>query len=303
MSLYKKHRPRSFKSVLGNSETVEALKGMLDKNEVPHTLLFHGPTGCGKTTIARILAKELGCKGDDLAEVNSADFRGIDKIREIIKLSGFMPVEGTCRVWIIDECHKLTNDAQNAFLKILEDTPERVYFLLCTTDPNKLIKAIRGRSSECAVKPLNAGEMSRLIKRVVKREGHDPIDEKLHDTIYDSSFGYPRNALQILEQVLSVSDDLREEIAERAAEELSESIELCRALIGGKSWKIVREILTGLKDQEPESIRRHVIGYAQSVLLKSENDRAALVIEELFEPLYNIGFPGLVYACYSITKN
>ena len=92
-------------------------------------------------------------------------------------------------------------------------------------------------------------------------------------------------------------------IAKQSAEELSESIALCRALIRREGWKIVREILSGLKDQDAEGIRRHVLGYAQSALLNSDNERAGLVLEEFFEPFYSIGFPGLVYACYSVTKN
>jgi len=109
--------------------------------------------------------------------------------------------------------------------------------------------------------------------------------------------------LQILDQVLRVDPEQRLAVAKRSAEEQSESIELCRALIAGDGWKKVSGILNGLKDQELEGIRRHVLGYAQAVLLKAENNRAALVLEEFLEPFFNTGFAGLVYACYSVTKN
>jgi len=303
MSLYLKYRPKTLEEIQGNAEVSGALEGMLgDLRVCPHAFLLSGPTGCGKTTIGRIIATRLECKGSDFREIDSADFRGIDTVREIRKQSQFKPLEGPCRVWLIDECHKMTNDAQNALLKILEDTPKHIYFILCTTDPHKLLKTIQGRCSQFVVKPLNERQMFQLLRKIVKAEGQE-LPKVVYDQIAQDSFGHPRNALQILDQVLRVDPEQRLEVAKRSAEEQSESIELCRSLINGDGWKKVSGILNGLKDQDPEGIRRHVMGYAQSVLLKGDNQRAGLVLEEMLEPFFNTGFPGLVYACYSITKN
>lgn len=302
MSLYLKHRPTAWKEVRGNKEVVSTLSSMVkDRETCPHSFLLHGPTGCGKTTLARITAAELGCRGGDVKEVDSADFRGIDTVREIRKQSQFIPLEGDCRVWIVDECHKMTNDAQNALLKILEDTPQHVYFILCTTEPQKLLKTIRGRCIELQVSPLSDSLMRRLLISIARKEDQEVEEEVIVQIIQDST-GLVRNAIQILDQVLRVEPEQRIETAKRAAEQVSESIELCRALIKGAGWTEVRKILTGLKDEDPEGIRRVLLGYSKSVLLNKEDNRAALIIEELYEPLYNIGFPGLVYACYSITK-
>jgi DNA polymerase-3 subunit gamma/tau len=165
MTLYIKHRPTDLIGVKGNEDVVEALKNMLlNKESCPHSFLLSGPTGCGKTTLARIIAAELGCFGSDYKEIDSADFRGIDTIREIGKQCMYKPLESSCRVFVIDECHKMTNDAQNAFLKRLEDTPKHVYFILCTTDPSKLIPTIRGRCSQFQVKPLSEKVLLRLLK-------------------------------------------------------------------------------------------------------------------------------------------
>jgi DNA polymerase-3 subunit gamma/tau len=302
MSLYQKYRPQQFDEMIGNADIISYLEEVVsDEEECPHVFLFHGPTGCGKTTLARILSEKLGCDVIDMKEVNTADFRGIDTVREMIKSSAYKGIGGGSRVWLIDETHKMTNDAQNALLKLLEDCPEHAYFILCTTDPNKLLKTVRGRCIELQVKSLTDHEMFRLLKTVVKSE-----DKKLKKSVYDQiiqdSQGLPRNALQSLEKVLKVSPEQQLEIAKQSAQELNESIELCRALLTKSSWKTVREILKGLKDQDPESIRRHVLGYAQSVLLNKESNEAAHVIEEFYEPLYNVGFPGLVYACYSVIK-
>ena len=308
MALYQKHRPNTFEDVVGNQETISTLSTMVrDKETCPHAFLLTGPTGCGKTTIGRIIVQELGCSEHDYKEVDSADFRGIDTIRDIRKQSRFRPMAGEVKVWLIDECHKMTGDAQNALLKILEDTPKHVFFILATTDPQKLIPTIKGRCSTFAVKPLGEKEMKRLLRRVAKEEvatDSTGLTKEIYEQIVMDSLGHPRNALQILEQVLRTDPEKRLEVARRAAEEQSQSIELCRALLKGPgtSWKEVATILQGLKDQDAESIRRHVLGYCQSVLLRGSNDQAAKVIEEFWEPLYNIGFPGLVYACYS-SKN
>jgi len=303
MSLYLKYRPQTLAEMKGNNQIIRTLEGMLNNLEkCPHAFLLTGPTGCGKTTIGRIIANRLGCQGNDFREVDSADFRGIDTIRGIRNNTQFKALEGPCRVWLIDECHKLTNDAQNALLKILEDTPQHVYFILCTTEPQKLIATIKGRCSQFQVTPLNERQMTGLLRRTARGEGVK-LDREIYEQIIQDSFGLPRNALQILEQVLSVEEEERLAVARRAAEEQSESIQLCRALLKKENWKKVAAILKGLKDQDPESIRRHVLGYAQSVVLNKQDDRAGLVLEEFIEPFYNSGFPGLVHACYIVIMN
>lgn len=299
MTLYLKHRPHTLSEIAGNGDLVENLTALLSKEDHPHTYLLHGPTGCGKTTIGRIIAKSFDCKGSDFREVDSADFRGIDTIRDLRKQSQFMALEGSCKVWLIDECHKLTNDAQNALLKALEDTPRHVYYILCTTDPQKLLPTIKGRCSQFKVERLKETEMRKLLMKVVKAE-NETLLKPLYETIIDSAQGHPRNALQILEQVLSAEPESRMRVAEKAKEESVQAIELCRAIINGNGWAKVANILSELKDQDAEGIRRLVLGYCSAVLLKGENSQAGLIMEEFREPMYDIGFPGVVLACYSI---
>jgi len=302
MNLYLKHRPSTLDEVVGNQEIVSYLRGIMkDKTKLPHVFLLHGDTGCGKTTLARIISKEIGCDPVDLKEINVADFRGIDTVREIIKSSKYHSISGGARVWIFDEFHKSTNDAQNALLKLFEDSPENGYFILCTTEPEKIINTIRGRSIALKVRPLNETEMHKLLRSVCKKE-EKKISISVYEQIIQDSMGLPRNALQILDKVLSVPEEQQLEIAKESAEQQSQSIELCRALLDGSPWKKVRTILVGLKDQDAEGIRRHILGYCQSVLLRQENDRAAFIIEMFIDPLYNIGYPGLVYNCYSVVK-
>ena len=170
MSLYVRHRPKELGQVLGNVATLKKVQSWLGNKKRSHSILLTGPSGCGKTTVARIIASELGCAGGDYSEMDTADFRGIDTIRELRSRINFLPMESSCRVFLLDECHKLTNDAQNALLKALEEPPEHVYMILATTNPEKLIQTIKTRCTPFSFNILNDADMSRLILRTCKRE-------------------------------------------------------------------------------------------------------------------------------------
>ena len=243
MSLYHKYRPDSLQQVKGNTEIVSALEGMLSKPKtMPHVFMFHGPTGFGKTTLGRIIGNLLGVSQNDFQEIDSADFRGIDTIREIRRNANYKPINSPYRIYLLDEMHQLSKDAQNALLKILEDTPSHVVFILCTTDPQKVLPTVKNRCSQFQVKPLSDREMKGLLKNVCRKEG-EKLDVEVMDQIILDSNGQPRSALQILEQVLNTNEENRLEAAKQTAQEQSQSIELCRALIGNSGWKKVSTIL------------------------------------------------------------
>jgi DNA polymerase-3 subunit gamma/tau len=298
MSLYQKYRPQSLDEVVGNAVVVASLRSPKIKDS--HAHLFHGGAGCGKTTMGRLLAKELGAVGTDYQELDSADFRGIDTIRTIRRQVDFKPASGKCRVWLLDEAHQITNDAANALLKVLEEPPAHAYFILCTTAPQKLLPTIKSRCSEHAVAPLDEADMVSLLRRVVKGEA-ESLERALYQQIARESLGHPRKALTILEKVLGVPPEQRAEAAAQAAVAVSQTIELCRALIEpSPSWKKVSRILTGLGEEEPESIRRAVLGYCTSVAMKGDMTKVGLVMEEFINPFYDTGRPQLVLACMRV---
>lgn len=300
MSLYQKHRPTELKDVVGNSAVIESLRSQLEvPKDMPHAFLFHGPTGCGKTTLARIIAKELGCKGDNIVEIDTAQFRGIDTVRDMAKKAQYVTLNGPVRTYIIDEVHSATRDAQNAMLKILEDTPPHIFFILCTTDPQKLLPTIRGRCNIYQVSRISDKDMTKLITRVVKKEKIKKLDDLVVRSIVESALGHPRNALTILEKVIKASPKKQLKIAKEEAENQNASIDLCRAL-GKGNWKQVSSILKGLKGEDPEDIRRAVLGYATSVLLNGNNETYARILEEFAEPTYNSGFPQIVLASHNV---
>ena len=303
MALYQKHRPTKLSEVKGNKNVTAPLRTMLKNPETtPHSYLFHGPTGCGKTTLARIMAQELGCTENNIIEIDAAQFRGIDTIRELRKNAQYIPLGGGKRTYILDEVHKITGDAANALLKILEDTPSHAYFILCTTEPQTLLPTIRGRCSQFQVQTLNDDEMTELLSDILEKEQVEVETDVIEQIVLDSQ-GHPRNAIVILEQVINTPRRRRLEVAKQSAVEQTQAIELCRALIGNKAWSTISTILNGLKGQEAESVRRVVLGYVTAVLLKSDNAKAAHILECFEEPLYNIGFPGLVLACYRVINS
>jgi DNA polymerase-3 subunit gamma/tau len=300
MPLHLDHRPKTLKKVVGQDATVAALKAVLERDDIPHAFLFHGPSGCGKTTLARIVAKKLGCSEMDLKELNVADVRGIDSIREITRNMTLRPMGGTARVWILDEAHQLSKDAQNALLKPLEDCPEHVYFMLCTTDPQKLIATIKNRCSQFALTLVSDEELTALLEAVASKEGVE-IPESVINSIVAASAGSPRSALVHLDKVKDLPDDEMEKAVSRIDVNNSAAIDLCRVLLKDKpSWPEIAKVLSSLSGGEPEQIRMNVLGYCNAILLKGKfNGRACLVMECFKDPFYNDGKFRLTLACAS----
>lgn len=299
MELYKKHRPKSLDQVVGNAASVATLQAKLKSGKLPHTILFDGPSGCGKTTLGRIVRKELGCSVADYKEMNCSDFRGIDTIREIMKNMTLAPIGGKVRVWLLDEVHQLSKDGQNAALKMLEDTPKHVYFILCTTDPQKLLKTITNRCMRLPVEALDDKEMEQLLKRVCKAEGIVLSDDE-RDDLMMAAQGSSRSALVMLDKIAPLSKKQRAQAFAKGVDENSkEVIDLCRALLSRRSWKEVCNVLKGVTTEEPESVRWAVLGYMSAVLGSGKgNDQAFHVICCFENHFYDSKRAGLVRACY-----
>jgi len=298
IELYKRYRPKKFRDVVGQKEAVMQLEEKLKKNSLQHSILFSGLSGCGKTTLARILRIKLECTKEDYVEINAASSRGIDTIRDIQQRMGLAPIGGRCRIWCIDECHRLTGDAQSGLLKILEDTPKHVYFILCTTDPQKLLLTIRTRCTKISLRPLSQKDLESLIGTVVLAETI-PVPGTVIEKIAELADGSAREALVLLDQVINLPGEQEQlEVLQRTNTQ-KKSIDIARALIRGTNWREVSDLIKELED-DPETVRRVILGYATKVALNSGQPKAFAILNACRDHWYDCGIAGLVCACKDI---
>ena len=256
-SLYRKYRPLTFESVVGQQHIVSTLEHAVAEGRLSHAYLFCGPRGTGKTTMARILAKSLLCEGaeaaratgasgcmpdgscpeceaiaagthPDVYELDAASRTGVDNVREeIINSVSFAPVRGAYKVYIIDEVHMLTTAAFNALLKTLEEPPSHVIFVLCTTDPQKILETILSRCQRFDFHRISNDDIVGRLRFICEQEGF-AFDEEALEIVARHARGGMRDALSTLEQ-LSVFgdgsvrvDDARSLLGEVASTVLSE---------------------------------------------------------------------------------
>lgn len=267
--LYRKYRPQNFSELVGNESTIKAVRKELENGS--HVFLMTGPAGTGKTTLARIIAREVGADDLGIHEINSAENRGIDTAREIMEQMRYLPSTGKANVWILDEIHQQTNASQNALLKPLEDTPEHCYFFLCTTDPQKLIKPLVSRCSVVTMQPLSDSEMAFLLKRTAKAEGRK-ITKEVGEKIIEIAQGGSRKALKTLSKVLYL-DDVEEQLEVLNKETVSDDTdtkELCQACMRNTSLNNLFSILKKIDLSEPERVRQAVMGYMNTVILNGK---------------------------------
>lgn len=302
MSLITDYRPEELDEFIGSETTVRIVESKMGVQNKPHAYLITGPSGCGKTTMGRIIASMLGASDFNFEEMDSADFRGIDTIRQIRRNMVKSPIGvNKVRVWLLDECHQLSRDAQEALLKALEDTPDHVFFILCTTDPQKLKETLKRRCLHLVVDRVDDDTIVEYLKEIATEYEEKEVSEYLLEVIAEKSDGSIGRALTLLDSIIDLDKDQAQEELDRKEAEINEAIDLCRALIKGAKWKTVSKILIGLKQSNPEKIRRAVLGYCSTVLLKGDNAQAYVVMDCFRKPFYDAPFPQLIMASYEVT--
>ena len=202
LALYRKYRPTIFKEVIGQDHIVDVLESSVETNKVSHAYLFVGSRGIGKTSVARIFAKEIGVSNNDLYEIDAASNRGIEDIRTLRDGARVLPFDSKYKVYIIDEVPMLSKDAWGALLKSLEEPPKHVIFILATTEVHKVPETIISRCQVFTFRKASNIISKNMVLAVAKKEGFEleGSGAELIAILGDGSF---RDALGTLQKVLN----------------------------------------------------------------------------------------------------
>jgi DNA polymerase-3 subunit gamma/tau len=291
-AIYRRWRAQTFAQIVGQEAVVETLRNAVRTGRVAHAILFVGPRGTGKTSLARILAKAVNCTylqdGDpcdrceacvsiregralDLVEIDAASNRGIDAIRELRERINYAPTDLRRKVYILDEAHQITRDAWNALLKSLEEPPEFVTFMFASTHPEEFPPAILSRLQRFDVRRLTTTEIEGKLARILEADGRTATPEALH-LIARLAAGGMRDAESMLDQLLASSADALDESRVRDLLGLADAESIAtfvEALVSGDLVAGLRVLdaledrgrdLRGFLDQVVEALRAAIVG-------------------------------------------
>ena len=205
-SLYRKYRPASFSEVVGQEQVTFPLQEQIASGKVSHAYFFSGSRGLGKTSVARIFARELGTSDKDIYEIDAASNNTVDNIRSLTENVFTLPFESKYKVYILDEVHMLSKAAWNAFLKTLEEPPAHAVFILATTELEKVPETVRSRTQVFEFKKPTRAGLAEVVTTVAKKEKYT-IEPSASELIALLASGSYRDALSLVEKVISASAD------------------------------------------------------------------------------------------------
>lgn len=274
------YRPQELDSVIGHKSIVSSLRNILKSKSPPHAYLFTGPSGIGKTTLARIVCRALNVPDQAVLEVDAATYAQVEMIRQITQMVAYPSLGGNpLRGVIIDEAHAISKASWQALLKPIEEPPAHVFWVLCTTEEDKVPLTIRTRCHAYALRPIDEDELSDFVTAVADNEKYKITDEAI-GAVIDKAAGSPRQALQFL----SVCRDCetRKE-ALQLIDKASESepvLSLARMLATkrGLTWKNVLLQIKQLEGEEPEGVRLAIISYLTKCVAGCINEAEAVYL-------------------------
>jgi DNA polymerase III subunit gamma/tau len=237
-SLNIKYRPTRFEDVCGQSITVKSLNKVIETGQLKNAYLFAGDSGCGKTTLARIFANEINKGLGSPIEIDAASNNGVDQVRAIIDSANERDLSAEYKIFIIDECHAITSQGWQAFLKGIEEPPKFTVFMFCTTEPSKIPATILNRVQRYNVTKIASDEILNRLRLICIREGFTNY-EKTCELISKTCRGCMRDAITSLDKCSSLSRDL--------------TLENVKDLLGGISYETMFNLTWALTKQDAES--------------------------------------------------
>lgn len=240
LALYRKYRPQVFADVVGQEHITKVLEGSIKLGRVSHAYLFSGSRGTGKTTVARIFAREIGTVSDDTYEIDAASNTGVDDVRALTESVSVLPFSSKYKVYIVDEVHMLSKSAFNALLKTLEEPPAHVIFILATTEAEKLPETVVSRCQAFSFRRPTQEVLAKVVSSTAKKEGFslEPSSADLIALLADGSF---RDCLGTLQKVTSSSRDKKI------------SVEEVEMVTGAPKAAMVNEVISAVESLNLES--------------------------------------------------
>lgn len=253
LALYRKYRPHTFDDVVGQDHIVSVLKKTIEHGNIAHAYLFAGSRGTGKTSVARIFARDIGTSAQDLYEIDAASNRGIDDVREIRESVHTLPFESSYKVYIVDEVHMLTKEAFNALLKTLEEPPAHVIFILATTEVDKLPETVVSRCQVFVFKKPSQRILAEVVQRIAEKE-HTDLDASSADLVALLGDGSFRDTLGVLQKVLSSVSGKK--VSRADVEEITGAprATLVRELVDAISEKKLEQALLSVRQVSEQNI-------------------------------------------------
>lgn len=295
-----KHRPDNFSDFKGNESAVSYFVNT-PISDWAKTHLVSGPSGIGKTTLARIVANKLADK-TEIREIDSAQDRGIDKMRNLIRESYHRPLTGKNKVYIFDEFHQVTKDAQESLLKITEEPPKHLYFILCSTDPRKIKATIKNRCNLITLKEINDRHIALILKDISEKEKiewTEPLKE-IGRLIVQESDGIPRRAVMLFEKL---KDYIDVEEARKAIGIIIEEDESLYPLFLAVLKGDLDGMIDNLPDENYESVRIAISRMLVNKIKKGQSRiKYSLMLSHFLEPIDDrLGDVNLIWQFTNLT--